>query len=446
MKTHQFVAENVILPLSDFLTKGKVYKFHKLLKESQFWTRGKIDDYQNELLMRLIHHTYNYVPYYHDLFNSIKLKPEDIKSKKDLYKIPILNKQVIKKEGIERFTSSTYPKSKIVPGSSSGSTGEPLFYHNTFDAYSLGLASNLRGWYWMGFHLGDKYVKLSQNARKNIIKKFQDKFSRNLYLSINPLIDSNFEYVLKQIEDYKPLVIRCYPDPLLFLARYKQENPRFNHIPLAITTTGNTLFPETRQEIEKAFGCEIFDSYSCEGNALAFECPTHSCYHSAEEYGISEVLDENNNLIVNGVGRLLSTDLHNLVHPFIRYDTQDFVEIDDRPCECGRALLRFNKILGRDNEVLFMPNGRRFIVHNFTGFFQVDNPKINKGIDQFQVIKLKNGSILFRMVVNSNYNQNVGDFIQLFWEKEFEMPVKIEIVNNIPLTKSGKRRFILNEV
>jgi phenylacetate-CoA ligase len=269
--------------------------------------------------------------------------------------------------------------------------------------------------------------------------------SRNRYVATNPLIDSNFNFILTEIERYKPKVIRCYPDPLLFLARYKQNHPEFIYQPQAITSTGNTLFPETRIEIEKAFGCKIYDSYSCEGNSTVFECPTHSCYHSTEEYGISEVIDDKGNNIKTGVGRLVSTDLWNMAHPFIRYDTQDFIEIDETPCTCGRKLLRVNKILGRDNEVLVINSGRKFIVHNFTGFFQTDSPALNRSVDQFQVVKKQDGSVLFRLVVNKRYNDSVNDSILLFWENELKAKLKIEIVDQIPLTQSGKRRFIINE-
>jgi phenylacetate-CoA ligase len=297
----------------------------------------------------------------------------------------------------------------------------------------------------MNYRLGDRYIKLSQNPRKTLIKRLQDNMSQSLYLATNPLTDNNFEFILKEIERYKPKIIRCYPDPLLFLARYKQNHPEFSYKPLAMATTGNTLHPETRSEIETSFGCKIFDSYSCEGNSTVFECPTHTCYHSTEEYGISEVIDDKGNNVTTGVGRLISTDLWNLAHPFIRYDTQDFIEIDDTPCICGRKHLRINKILGRDNEVLIMDTGRRFIVHNFTGFFQVDSPGIKRSVDQFQVVKKQDGTILFRLVVNGKYSDSVSDYIRSFWENEFKARVTVEITDQIPPTASGKRRFIINE-
>jgi phenylacetate-CoA ligase len=439
------INENILLPLSDMFFGSQIAKDLAFLNISQWYTEQQLDTYQNERLSLLLKNAYNNVPFYKDLFNQLKLKPTDIKTKDDLYKLPVLNKNLIKKEGIDRFTSKSFPKFKLIKSSSSGSTGEPLFYYNTKEAYSMNIAASLRGWYWMGFRLGDKYVKLSQNSRNNTFKQLQDKLSRNLYLATNPLIESNYELILEQIEKFKPKIIRCYPDPLLFLAKYKLGNPKFTYNPLAITTTGNTLHSETRKVIERSFNCKIFDTYSCEGNSNVFECPTHECYHSTMEYGISEVLDENNNSIKNGIGRLISTDLMNIAHPFIRYDTQDIVEVSTQPCSCGRKLFRINRIIGRDNDILETTSGRKFIVHNFTGFFQIDSSIIKRSVDQFQVIKMANSNIKIKLKVNEKYNEDVRNYIQNFWEKELETQVIIEEVISIPLTASGKRKFIINE-
>jgi phenylacetate-CoA ligase len=445
MSLFNLFSEKVILKIGDIITGQTISKKLDFLKKSQWWDREKIKQYQEERLRMLIRHSFETVPYYRDLFNKLRLKPDEVKTYEDLKKLPILTKAVIKKEGIERFTSTGISKNKVRNCGSSGSTGEPLFYLDTKESYSMNLAANLRGWYWMDYRLGDKYVKLSQNVRKNSIKRLQDKMSHNLYLATNPLIDSNFEHILKEIETYKPRFIRCYPDPLLFLARYKSKHPEFKYIPVAITTTGNTLFPDVRVEIENSFGCKIFDSYCCEGNSTVFECPTHTCYHSTEEYGISEVIDIQGENITKGIGKLLSTDLWNFAHPFIRYDTQDLIEVDNIPCSCGRVHLRINKILGRDNEVLIIDSGRKFIVHNFTGFFQVDTHELNRSVDQFQVVKKKDGSILFKLVVNKQYTESVSTYIRSYWVKEFNNKVNIEIYDHLPLSLSGKRRFIINE-
>jgi|APSaa5957512622_1039677.scaffolds.fasta_scaffold02239_10 phenylacetate-CoA ligase len=445
MSLRNLFTEKVILPISDLITRQSVYRNIRFLEKSQWWSHEEIDKYQNEKLRKLIKHSVTSVPYYKELFARNNLVIEDIQTKEDLYKIPILTKEEIKKQGINSFLSSNYPKSKTLSASSSGSTGEPLFYKTTKDAYSLNIAANLRGWKWSGFNIGDRYIKLSQNPRNNTLKKLQDKISNNLYLATNPLIDSNFDYILKEIESYKPLIIRCYPDPLLFLARYKKEHPEFNYQPKSITTTGNTLYPEIRNEIEEAFGCKIFDSYSCEGNSNVFECETHNGYHSAEEYGITEILDEYDNLIHHGVGRLISTDLYNFAHPFIRYDTQDQVEILGKSCSCKRNLLFIKRILGRSNDIIKSSTGQRFIVHNFTGFFQTDDPNLKKAINNFQIVKSSDSNVTFNLVVNENYSPDVGEYIVSFWQEQLKCEIRIKILDEITLTQSGKRKFIINE-
>jgi len=309
----------------------------------------------------------------------------------------------------------------------------------------MNIAANLRGWYWMGYRLGDKYIQLSQNSRNTFIKKTQDFFNQNLFLPTNPLTDENFSNILKRIEAYKPFYIRSYPDPILYLARYKKDHPEFTYKPLSITTTGNILRREAREEIEEVFDCRVFDSYSCEGNSNVFECPSHTCYHSSEEYGITEILDDDGNPVQSGIGRLISTDLWNFAHPFIRYETNDLVEVSNENCSCGRSHLKILKILGRDNDIVTNNEGRKFIVHNFTGFFQVDSPLINRSVKQFQIVKKKNGTYVFKLVVNEIFSETSSRYIIEYWKNELKSEVIIELCDVIPIYKNNKHKFIINE-
>lgn len=443
MPLNQLFVKKLHLSLSDIITGNSVKRKLMFLLESDKFSKEQIADFQNKRLQLLLKHAYEAVPYYHDLMNQKGLRPQDIHGIQDMHKLPVLSKSIIKKEGLERFSSKHFPLSKTMKQSSSGSTGEPLYYITTKEAYSMNLAANLRGWHWMGYRLGDKYIKLSQNPRKSPLKRLQDFFSNNLYLATNPLVDNNFDFILHQVEKFKPKIIRCYPDPLLMLARYKRERNNFTYTPNAITTTGNTLFPETRKEIEDAFGCKIFDSYSCEGNSTVFECPTHSGYHSAEEYGISEVIDQEGNPITHGIGKLISTDLWNLAHPFIRYDTQDFVEIDSEPCACGRSHLKIKRIIGRDNDIIETVKNR-FIVHNFTIFFSRPDLPIFGKIEKFQVRKLEH-SVVFNLVVNDAYNSEAENFLINYWGEEMGMKIEVSLKKDIELTSSGKHKFIINE-
>lgn len=442
-----FIQEHIILPISDLLTGQCIYKYLRFLRKSQYWTREQMDAFQNERLRQLIEYAYENVPYYHDVMVERNLTPADIQTKADLVKLPIISKEVMRQEGMERFTSKIMPKGKMIKHSSSGSTGQPFEYYSTNLNYSVNLAANLRGWYNFGWRLGDKYVKISQNPRKSRIKRLQDWITGNLYVATADLSDKHMHEIMQQIEEYKPVVIRSYPDPLYIMAQYRlAHKDEFTYCPKVITTTGNILHPHIRKTIEEAFGCEIFDAYASEGNANVFECQTHHCYHISEEYGITEVVDEQGTPIKEGVGRVVTTDLWNYAHPFIRYDVQDRVEIETEPCPCGRAHMRIRKIWGRDNELLVAPSGRRYVVHHFTVFFESTvTPELKDSVDQFQFIQHKDGTTTLNIVVNEKYDKGVGEFLKTYWEKEFGAPVDVQVVDRIKLMGNNKRRFIIIE-
>ncbi len=440
------IQENIVLPLSDFFTGQSVHKKLKFLMQSKYWSRKQLDDFQNERLRALVKHTIETVPFYIDYAREHNLSSEDIQTKADLNKLPIVNKEIMRREGIERFTSNAFPADSRIMISSSGSTGEPFKYYITQEDYSMDIAANLRGWYDMGWRLGDKYIKISQNPRSSFLKRLQDIVTRNRYMATADLSDKHLYEMMQEIEKYKPIVIRSYPDPLYIMAQYRLSHLEFTFSPLAITTTGNTLHPHIRHTIEKAFSCPVLDSYASEGNAVCFECLTHAGYHVAEEYGITEVLDDNDNEIMDGMGRVVTTDLWNFAHPFIRYDVQDRVETTAALCSCGKAHKRILKILGRDNEVLTAANGKRFIVHHFTVFFEPTvTPQLLDSINQFQVIQHIDKSITFKLVVNGNYNSSVEDFIIRYWSNELGCKVSVLVVPRIPIMQNNKRRFIIIE-
>lgn len=439
--------ERIVLPLSDLINGQSVSKYLKFMQESWTWSREQIDDFQNSRLKELIEYAYKYVPFYHDVMVERGLTPKDIQTKDDLAKMPIINKDLIRREGIERFTSTEMHRNKMVKRASSGSTGQPFVYYATHLCYSVNLAANLRGWYNFGWRLGDRYVKISQNPRKSIIKKIQDWATGNLYVATADLSDEHLHEIMKKIDDYKPVVIRSYPDPLYLMAKYRlQHQDEFKYCPKVVTTTGNVLHDNVRKTIEEAFGCEVFDAYASEGNSNVFECVSHTCYHVSEEYGITEIIDENGNQVKNGEGRLITTDLWNYAHPFIRYDVQDRVEVDDSVCECVNSHMKIKRILGRDNEMLVAPSGRRYIVHHFTVYFEPTvTPELKDSIDQFQIVQHKDGSTTIKMVVNDRYDDSIGTIVKSHWEREFGAPVIIEVVDKIQINKNNKRRFIVIE-
>lgn len=437
------LSESILLGLGDILTGSSIKKKLKFLFQSQYWTRDQIEEYQSQKLRLLIKHAYHNVPFYHDLYQKHGIKPEDIQSKEDLKKLPIVTKEMLKKSQLKNLAKNL-KQNDLVYSSSSGSTGEPFQFYSTKEAESMNKASAIRSWYWMGYKLGDRYVKLSMNPRSSYIKKFQDFVNNSLYLSSKQLVPHEQQRIYKEILKFKPKIIRCYPIPLQYLSKEIEsltKNYQDKSL-IAINTTGSTLHDNVREEIEKVFDVKIYDSYSCEGGSVFAQCPTHSNYHPAEECAISEFIEDSITSSDNDRPmRHITTDLFNYASPFIRYDTQDYIILGDKDkCSCGRNYLNVRRIKGRDSDILRTPKGKILIVENFVAYFEWI-----KEVDQIQVIQEEINSILIKLIVNNNFTNEIENKVYNYWKNYIgdDVLLKIELVERLNLTPTGKLRTVI---
>lgn len=431
-----FLHEHIILPLGDGLRGEKVHGYLRFIRQAEAWTEKQMREFQNQKLKELIEFAAKEVPFYQDWFKTRGMNPLNIDSVEDLPKLPIVNKALMRQEGLERFSARSFPKKQRKLSRSSGSTGEPFSFYVSKDAYSMNLAAKLHTWYLAGYRLGDRYMKIANGARHGRLKQLQDRMNRCLYVPIYSINDEVLENILDQMESYKPSIVRSYPIPLFLLAQYRNSHPEYQFSPNHVMTTGSTLSLEYRKEMELAFGCDVIDSYSCEGTPNTYETPAHDGYHVTQVYGIVEVLDEKGQPVQDGVGRVVSTDFWNYAHPFVRYDTQDLVEVQQ-----GKIV----RVMGRECESLVDVNGQRYTVHNFVGFFQEDDRPTKQSVTAYQVVKRKDQSIEFRLAVNDQYNDDIEKYIVEYWEQQLQIPVKVSIVDEIPLMNNNKRLTIVDE-
>lgn len=423
-----FLHEHIILPISDLLRGEQVHRYLRLLREAEGWSDTQMKAFQQAHLRKLFSIISTEVPFYREWFHRNNITPENA----TLDMLPIVDKETMRREGIDRFAAANFPSNNRITTRSGGSTGEPFSFYGTRLSYSVNMAAKLRTWYQAGYRLGDRYMKITNGKRSSKIKQLQDRANNCLYVPFYSINDDRLKEILDQIEHYRPTFIRSYPSPLYLLARYRNSHAGYHFSPRHIMTTGSTLPEAYRSEIEQAFGCDVIDSYSCEGTPNTYETPAHDGYHVTGYYGIIEVLDTDNRPITDGIGRVVSTDLWNLAHPFVRYDTQDLVEVKD-----GKIV----RIMGRQCETMVEADGTLLTVHNFTHYFADNFPSV----DGWQVVKLKNGGIRFRLVVNNDFTDNDRCNIIKHWTSIIGRSVDIEQVKALPLLANNKHLSIIDE-
>lgn len=427
-----FVHEHVILPLSDLLKGEKVHYYLRQLCEAELWDEERMRSFQERRLRDLVQYVVKNVPFYREWFSNHNLRPEEIQTLDDLNHLPIVNKAIMRSKGVDAFAAGGFPTTERMYSRSSGSTGEPFIFYVSKEAYSVNMAAKLRTWYQAGYRLGDRYMKIANGTRNGKMKKVQDCINNCTFVSFYSVNDDTLKTILDQIEKAQPKFIRSYPIPLYLLAQYRNSHEGYVFSPNHVMTTGSTLPQAYREEIEKAFGCDVIDSYSCEGTPNTYETTQHDGYQVCGYYGIIEVLDNYCQPVENGVGRVVSTDLWNDAHPFLRYDTQDLVEVKN-----GKIM----RIMGRECEAFIQNNGEVFTVHNFSRFFLHD---LNS-VDAYQIVRHKDKSITIKIVVNERHTESVNDVIANYWQQKLSVPVKVSIVDEIPLMNNNKRLTIINE-
>lgn len=426
-----FVHEHIILPLSDFATGQSVHHWLQFLKRSAFWDATQMRQFQEERFHLLIHHLVETVPYYRDLFRREGWSVDDFSNIDHLTRLPIVNKPLMRHEGSNRFVTEAISSCKHFVCHSSGTTGEPFEFYVSKDAYSLNTAAKLRTWYQAGYRLGDCYMKIVSSPRSSFIKKIQDRVNNCICLGFNSLDSDSLRGILNAIDQHRPSIIRAHPNVAFYLATERNKG-NYHHRPRVIMTTSSNLTPIYRDIIRQAFACDVIDSYSCEGTANCAETPIHDGYHITHEYGIIEVLDNNNQPVKSGIGRVVSTDLWNFAYPFVRYDTLDMVEVKDN------IIVR---VFGRGNEMISSLDGKIFTNQVICDYFSY----LIQGVLAYRLTVRRDASLDIQLVVDSDFGKEQQTAVADYWTQQTQRKVTIQLVDHIPTTKNGKETVISYE-
>ena len=442
------VVTHIVYPTYNFVHALKGYrseKYHKELMASQWSTPSQIEEMQEKKLRILLEHAYKNVPYYTKVFDKLGLKPRDIRNKEDLTKLPVLKKEYIR-ENPSAFLAKNISKKEFKSVSTSGTTGAPLRLFKDKNMISCKNAARYRIQNIHGFKRGDKITNIKGQSfpKEHILQRLQ-KIAKNEFIPYGyDTSEEKIGNVVEKIKKYNPDFIRGYPSPLYMLAKYMEHNGIGDLTSKNIWTYSEILYEFQRELIEKQFNCEVFDWFGFrESSMYLFECPNHTGYHATAENGIIEIIQNDSHVSTGELGAVVLTDLTNFATPLIRYVTEDVAIYSGKLCPCGRGLpVIAESIDGRFSDCVSTSKGfvlPKFIVGTLAN---LENTK------DFQVIQTTKERILVKIVEEQSYSSDGPDFIINHIQKlvGLDINVEVEFVNSIPLTASGKKRYVLSEV
>lgn len=410
------------------------------LYKSQYAGSHEILKQQESSLLALLHHAKESTIYYRDKI------PSDIHSVSHLGKIPLLDKESIRKNPLH-FISSRFcglKRSKTT----GGSTGAPVTIVKNNFGMAKELAATWRGYHWAGVNIGDKQARfwgVPMDKKARLRAKLIDLVTNRVRLSAFSFSEKNMEGYVELIKRERPKYFYGYVSMIKQFAQYvdKQKLGKVFNLTCVITTS-EVLTPADRQYISTVFDCPVYNEYGCgEIGTIAHEC-SHGKLHISAENMIVEILDNNGNASPEGEsGEIVVTDLTNYSMPLIRYRMKDFGSLSHEKCACGIDLPILANIYGREYDIVQNAAGDKF--HGEFFLYMVEDAK-KSGIivDGFQLEQTAVDQLLIRIVCTPENFLSFQDFIIPRIKREFDENARVTFENptEIPREKSGKLRVI----
>jgi phenylacetate-CoA ligase len=464
MSLYRHIDRKLILPLAEKLMGRNLTGELTFLTETQWMSEDDLRGLQNAKLQALVKHCYERVPYYSTLFRSLGLTPDDIRSREDLAKLPILTKELIR-EHYDELIATDCADRKAMDGSTGGSTGTPMRFKEDIRSWNCLRALTVRGWSWAGFELGEKLFTLAGNSlvKKNTGTKalvshfiYDRLIMRNDKRNCTDISPEALEGHYQEMIRFKPSAIRGYASSLYFLAKYIEQN----NLPVctvkAVFTTGEKLHPKYRDKIRRVFQAPVFDAYgAADGGVSAQECDRHEGLHIGEEHCILEIVDKDGRPVPDGeTGYVVSTDLNNYVFPFLRYKVGDLAYIKKERCSCGRKHRLLGEVIGREGRAIYNKDGRPYssiILDNMMfkdlDFHSESSQRLYEKIDRFQIRQDKNGDLVILIKpVDPDESPDTFDYIKENFSTYFPQSViELKFTDDIPTLPSGKEDYCVSD-
>jgi len=432
---------NVVLPAGDLALGHPMMRRLKMLEQAQWMDWERLQRERDRLVADTVMAAYAEVPFYRDHLDKARIRPTSIRSADDLRRIPMVTKDMLRAGYPDRVTRRT--GFRVTEKKTSGSTGQNFIaLEDTFTSgwYRASFMLALR---WAGWQYGMPHLQTGVVPDRKLIKSLKDKLLGCYYVPVTDLSDATLDRHLAEIENASIEHIWGYPGSLYHLARRAQYQG-WNTPMASLVTWGDNLYPWYRTTIEEVFKRKVHDTYGCgEGMHIAAQCGHGHNYHIHTLDVVVHYEDEKGEPVAQGEpGRLVVTRLLAGAMPFIRYQIGDVgVAGPQEPCPCGRGFERMESIQGRETDIVITPEGNRLVVHLFNMVLE-HIPEVG----EFQVIQEEPDTIRLVIVPALPIGSNVRTRIisELHANGARGLRIEIELVDRIPLTAGGKRRYVVS--
>ncbi len=442
---YHLLLEKIVFNLFS-LKRYSVFWYLKQIKLESRLSEQDVYGIQKKRLSLILRHALTTV----DFYKSIKGLHEPFQDPYDkLRQFPIIDKYKLN-DFNEALKSSKFKGKKVIYCFSSGSSGLRSECILSKREIAKDRAIQILWWQWAGVKFGYPILQTGMDAKRSLFKKIKDIVFRTRYIHAFSMNSDDVNNILSSYMDVKYIV--GYASSLYNISELVNEDISQKLSIKASVSWGDKLFSKYKHQFKQKFGVTINETYGCaEGIKMAAQLDLDYMYIMSPNI-IVEILDDNDNPVKDGeMGHVVITSLDRYAMPMIRYKIGDLgVLLPKNKYPKNRKLnyQLIEKIIGRDTDIVILPDNSKLTVHSFTGIVEYIAE-----ISQFRIIQKNINSIDFEYITNKKFdNISICDAIKdlnikfkaLINRDDFS--INFYEVDSIPSTKSGKPQIICSEI
>lgn len=326
-------------------------------EEAECMSQNEKEELQLKRLQEVVKRAYENVPFYKKRFDDNNIKPEDIKTLKDIEKLPLTTKSDLREA--YPFGMFAVPRKEIVEiHTSSGTTGKPTVSGYTKKDIEIWSEVMARGLTMFGATEDD----VIQNTHGYGL--FTGGFgvhygAQKIGATVIPISTGQTKRQIEIMGDFDTSILIVTPSYGLYLAEVaEEEGVDTEDLNLKAVGFGAEMWTkEMRQEIEKRFNAPAYNIYGLTeimGPGIGLECQEQDGLHIMEDHFYPEIIDSETlkTLGEGEKGELVLTTLTRHGMPIIRFRTKDITALRNVKCSCGRTLVKMDRITGRTDDML----------------------------------------------------------------------------------------------
>ena len=321
--------------------------------------REQLREIQSIRLRKMVDYVYHNTPFYRKKFQEMDLTPYDIKDIDDVAKLPFTDKIDLRDN--YPFGLAAVPMSQIVRiHASSGTTGKPVVVLYTRKDIAMWVESISRAFTAYGATKNDIF-QISYGYGLFTGGLGAHDGATNIGASVIPISSGNTQKQITLMHDFGSSVLCCTPSYAMFLGEaMKASEWSRDEFKLRIGAFGAEPWTEEmRQKLQETLQIKAYDIYGLSevaGPGVGFECECQHGTHLNEDYFYPEIVNPETGepLPEGSFGELCFTHLTKEGMPLLRYRTHDLTALHYDKCDCGRTLVRMDRILGRCDDMLII--------------------------------------------------------------------------------------------